>query len=179
PYSPLQAEMCRACFGGRVIGRIKRNVAVREADADVNSVMSRLAQEHPNDYARGRTIRVALLLDRLIGPIRGALWMLFGAVALVLLIACANVASLQVARAIGRRREFAVRAALGSGRGRLATQLLVENVLLAVSGGGIGLLVGWIGTAAIVSLAPRELPPLPAGRAESPVLVGRRALRPA
>jgi ABC-type antimicrobial peptide transport system permease subunit len=101
-------------------------------------------------------IRVALLLDQLIGPIREALWMLFGAVALVLLIACGNVASLQVARAIGRRREFAVRAALGSGRGRLAAQLLVENVMLAVSGGVVGLLVGWIGTAAIVSLAPRH-----------------------
>ena len=105
-------------------------------------------------------IHLEPLLDELVGPIREALWILMGAVAFVLLIACANTASLQLTRATGRAQEFALRTALGADRARLVTQLLIENVFLALVGGAAGVLVGWLGTSAIASLAPRELPRL-------------------
>jgi putative ABC transport system permease protein len=175
-YSAQQAEICRSCFGGRVIARLRPDVSAGQARAEVNAVMRQLVRERPEDYPRDASIQVSLLLDRLIGPIRPILWMLFGAVALVLLIACANVASLQLARASSRAREFAVRAALGSGSGRLAAQLLTENIMLAALGGVAGLLVGWLGTGAIVAFAPRELPRLDEIHVDSAVLLAAGAL---
>jgi putative ABC transport system permease protein len=159
-YDPRQAALCRSCFGGRVIARLKPLITVSQARAELNAVMRDVAHEYPADYAQDTSVRVEPLLDHVIGPVRTVLWVLFGAVAFVLLIACANVASLQLARATTRAREFAVRAALGGARVRLAAQLLIENLLLAALGGAAGVLVGRVGTTVIASLAPRELPRL-------------------
>jgi putative ABC transport system permease protein len=159
-YDPRQAALCRGCFGGRVIARLKPGISASQAGAELDAVMRQIVRQYPSDYAHDTSVRVEPLRDLLIGPVRAVLWVLFGAVGLVLLIACANVASLQLARATARAREFAVRAALGGGRVRLAAQLLVENLLLAVLGGGTGVLVGSLGTPVIASLAPRELPRL-------------------
>ena len=159
-YDSRQTTLCRGCFGGRVIARLKPGVSASQAGAELNAVMREIVREYPADYAHDTSVRVELLLDQLLGPVRAVLWVLFGAVGFVLLIACANVASLQLARATARAREFAVRAALGGGRMRLATQLLIENLLLAVLGGGAGVLLGSVATSVIASLAPRELPRL-------------------
>src|SRR3984893_9512598 len=140
-YDPRQAALCRSCFGGRVIARLKPLITVSQARAELNTVMRDVAHEYPADYAQDTSVRVEPLLDHVIGPVRTVLWVLFGAVAFVLLIACANVASLQLARATTRAREFAVRAALGGARVRLAAQLLIENLLLAALGGAAGVLV--------------------------------------
>src|SRR6266850_6494081 len=159
-YDANQAALCRGCFGGRVVARLRPSVTVTQAQAELGSLMRRMAREYTADYASDTTVRVESLVDELIGPVRTALWILLGAVAFVLLIACANVASLQIARATARTHEFAVRAALGGGRLRLVTQLLIENCVLAIVGGGAGVLVGLFGTSAIASWAPRELPRL-------------------
>ncbi|HEV8346194.1 MAG TPA: ABC transporter permease [Vicinamibacterales bacterium] len=159
-YDEGEATLCRTCYGATVIARLKPSMTVGAASAELQAVMHAIAREYPSDYAPDTSVRVAPLRDELIGSVRMALWVLFGAVALVLLMACANVASFQLARATARTKEFALRAALGGGRSRLIRQLLTENLLLAVVGGAAGVLVGSLGTAAIVSFAPRELPRL-------------------
>jgi putative ABC transport system permease protein len=157
-YDPRQASTCRTCFGGSAIGRLKPGVGVDQARAELNGFMREIAREHPSDYARDTSILVEPLRDRLIGPLQTALWVLLGAVAFVLLIACANVANLLLARATARSKEMALRAALGGGRWRLAGQLLTESLLLSVIGGGAGVLLAWRGIRALASLAPKELP---------------------
>jgi putative ABC transport system permease protein len=144
----------------RVIARLKPGVTPAQARAELASILRNLAPGQSETGPRTPTVHVEPLLDSLVGPIREALWILMGAVAFVLLIACANIASLQLTRATARAQEFALRTALGANRSRLVTQLLIENVVLALLGGLAGLVVGWLGTSAIASLAPRELPRL-------------------
>jgi putative ABC transport system permease protein len=152
----------------RMIARLKRGVTPAHARAELESIVRETA---PTQSQRPVTVHLELLLDELVGPIREALWILMGAVGFVLLIACANTASLQLTRATGRAQEFALRTALGADRARLVTQLLIENVFLALVGGAAGVLVGWLGTSAIASLAPRELPRLDEIHVDGPVLL--------
>jgi putative ABC transport system permease protein len=159
-YDSAQATTCRGCRGWRAIARLRPGVGVEAARAELNRTMREIAREYPADYAPDTSALVQPLRDRLIGPIDVALLVLSGAAAFVLLIACANVANLLLARATERSREIAVRGALGASRWRLAGHLIIESLLLSVIGGAAGVLLAWPGVSALASLAPRELPRL-------------------
>ncbi len=146
-----------AGMGLQGIGRLKPGVTLAQAQADLAGVMRRLAEAYP-EANRGVGAAVVPLKERLVGDVGSSLWMLLGAVGLVLLIACVNVSNLLLARATGRTREFAIRAALGASHSRLLRQSLTESTLLALAGGGMGLLLAALGTRAALGALPTGLP---------------------
>jgi putative ABC transport system permease protein len=124
--------------------RLKPEVTLDQARAELEVLQQQYVRAHPSPLVDGTTMHVLWLKERLVANVRPMLWLLFGAVGMVLLIACANVASLLLARATSRSREFAVRAAIGAPRGRLMRQLLAESLVLASAGGMVGVLfAGW------------------------------------
>jgi putative ABC transport system permease protein len=143
-----------------VAARLKPGVTSREAQAEMTAIAAQLEHEYP-DFDGHWGINVVPLRQQISGEIRPALLILFGAVAFVLLIACANVSSLLLARAASREREMAIRTAIGASRWRIARQLLVESLLLAVIGGGIGATLTVVGTNALLAASPRNLLDLP------------------
>src|SRR5262249_18000736 len=144
----------------RVLGRLRPEVTLAQAQADFDRIGERLRALHPDDYRgdSGFNPLVVGLLDHVVGDVRPSLWLLVGAAALVLLIACANVANLLLARGASRAREMSLRAALGAGRARLVRQLLTESVALAFVGGLAGFLVALWGVDLLLALAPSSLP---------------------
>jgi predicted permease len=138
-------------------GRVKPGVSLDEVETDVRTVAGRFRQEYPKVYPvdSGFTATSIPLQAELVRQARPMLLILFGTAALVLLIACANVANLTLARTLRREREFAVRAALGAGRGRLLRQLLTESTILAVVGGVLGLLLAWLTLGMLTAFAGR------------------------
>lgn len=141
------------------IARLKEGVTLEQAKVAMASVATRLARDFPRTN-KDRVMTAISLHDRIVRGVRPALLMLFGAVGLVLVVACVNVANLLLARANARTREVAVRAAIGAGRGRLVQQFLVESLALGVGGGVVGLVVAVWSTRALLALEPAGLPRL-------------------
>src|SRR6185503_13834442 len=140
-----------------VVGRLNDGVQAGEANAELAAIAERLESAYP-DSNSGVSLRLVPLHAQVTGKVRPALLLLFGAVGLVLLIACANIVNLMLVRSAARRREIAVRAALGAGRLRLLRQLLTESITLSVLGGAAGILIGSWGVNALLALNPIAIP---------------------
>jgi predicted permease len=158
---PVPADRSLRLIPG-AIARLKPGLTVAEAQARLDAYVSQLSRVYPAEYpaASAWTVRLVPVKEDLVGPQRTQLFILLGAVGLVLLIACVNIANLLLARASGRRREIAIRLAMGASRGRLASQLLTESTLLAFISGIVALVTVVFLKNAIVGLAPADIPRL-------------------
>ena len=158
-YDTSLPYACRTCRHLRMFARLRTGVTRERASAELNGISARLVREYPKEYPAAGTI-VEPLGDATMGSSRPVLWAVLGASILVLLIAGANVANLQLARALRREEEFAIRSALGAGRGRLTAQLVAEGIVLALIGGVVGMLVARATLGALVSRLPATMPRL-------------------
>ena len=156
-YAPPDVMASRGTRGFAALARLKPGTTIDSAQREMDGISRQLEREHP-DTNEKRAVAVSPLDVELFGPFRPALAILMAAVAFVLLIACANVANLLLARSETRRREIAVRTALGAGRGRLLRQLITEGCVLTLAGAGVGLLVARAAIAALLAHSPVAFP---------------------
>ena len=156
-----------------IIGKLKKGVALQQAQAEMDTITAGLRRDHPTNYPPngGLTFGIVPLSEQVVGDSRGALFVLLFAVAFVLLIACANVANLQLSRALARQKEIAVRMAIGASRMRVARQLLTESVLLSLCGGALGVLLALASLKWVRILGPRSVPRLDAISIDGRVLL--------
>src|SRR5262245_3031461 len=161
-WTPLQYDMSQGRAWGhhlRTVGRLRPGIGLARASQELNTIGHAVLEElHPVTYGRDLELVAVRLQDEVTRSVKPALLAILGAVALVLVIACVNVTNLLLARGVQRRGEFALRNALGAGRGRLVRQLLIESLLLAVIGGVVGMAVAMLGVGALVALSPPGLP---------------------
>jgi putative ABC transport system permease protein len=155
----------------RMIARLKANVAVEQAARDMTALGEQLKKDYATQYPTDWTLKTRALAEEGRQTIRPALLVLLGAVALVLLIACANIANLLLARAAARSRELAIRTALGATRATLVVQMLAESIVLSVAGGALGLLLAYGALRALVALNPSNIPRIEEIRIDTPVLL--------
>jgi putative ABC transport system permease protein len=141
-----------------VSGRLKPGVTLAQANAQLKLTADQYRRLHPDDMGPKGGFGVQPLRDSIVAGARNSLFVLLGAVGFVLLIACANVANLLLVRATGRKREFAIRAAMGAGRARIVRQLLTESIVLSITGGVLGLILGYAGVRALLAVSPAGLP---------------------
>jgi len=158
-WTPFQVESLpyRGAPVLTVFARLKSGLASETAQAELNSIERRLESDYPQTHS-GRSAQIVSLQEQVVGKVRLSLLVLFGAVGMVLLIACANVSNLLMARATARRREMALRLAIGASRLRLIRQLLTEGILLAVVGGALGLLIAFLAKPLLLSFSGQSIP---------------------
>jgi predicted permease len=159
-WLPLRVDFAAAPRNNvflHLVGRLRPGVTVRQGRAEIEAIAERIYAENPVMRAAGARMWLMPYGDEMVADVRGTIWALLGAAAFVLLIACANVANLLLVRAAGRAREFAVRAALGAGRGRLLRQMLLESAVLAALGVVGGVLLAWGVLALVLDAAPANI----------------------
>ena len=174
PYQPTEAQLTRRFMHGtNLIGRLKPDVNPAQAQSELSVIAKRIEQEHHQSHA-GTGVKLVPLQEQFVGQVRPILLVLLAAVGFVLLIACANVASLLLTRSLSRQKEVAIRAALGANRWRVVRQLLTESILLSLVGGAVGLLIAYWGVDALVATLPdsqlNALPFLKSLRLDSTIL---------
>ena len=155
----------------RAVARLRDGVSVNQARAAMTSITAQLIREFPKDYVQGDRAVIQPLREAWYGKVQSALWLLLAATGFVLLIACANVANLLLARAAQKNREVALRSALGATRSRIVRQLLTESTLLSVIGGAAGVLLAMWGTSLLAKWAPQQIPRLHDLHVDSGVLL--------
>jgi putative ABC transport system permease protein len=171
PNQEQPAEAARGNQNFFALGMLKPGISTSQAAEDLERIARELETEYPN-HNKGQGASVRSLQEVTVAHIRPTLLVLLGAIGLVLLVACANVANLILARGRSREREIAVRSALGASPGRLTRQLLTENALLALSGGGLGLAVAWVAIRGMVWLRPENLPQAASLRLDAVTVAG-------
>ena len=155
--APADIRVMRDAWYFRVVGRLQPGVTRAQAQAEMDGIAARLREVHPATN-RNAGVNVVDLHTQVTGASASTLWMLFAVVGCVLAVACGNVATLLLAGAVGRRRDLAIRAALGASRARLVRQLTTESLLLALGGAAIGLMLAWAARPAMLALLPPGLP---------------------
>jgi putative ABC transport system permease protein len=171
PANSFQPETeSRSAHNYRVVARLKDGVGLDQASAQMTAIGVRLSEKYPESN-KGKGVVVTRMRDDMVGNFRLTLWVMLAAVGVVLLIACANLANMLLAKAVARTREIAIRAAVGASRGRIVRQLVTESVVLAVLAGTIGVLLALWGSRAVVALAPGDVPRLSETGIDSRVLL--------
>ena len=169
-WTPIHRHQIGEGAGIGIIGRLRDDVSLQAAQADLASINSALKHEFPATY-RDRTLRLGLMRNRMLGSATKSLWLLLGAAFVFLLIGCANVANLLLARGSSRKREIAIRIAVGASNGQIIRQLILESCLLASFGGLCGYVLTAIGWKALPTIAPENIPRLGTAHADWLVLV--------
>jgi putative ABC transport system permease protein len=170
PANTIYSETeSRSAHNYRVIGRLQNGVRLQQAQAEMTGIGARLEQKYP-DSNKGKSVAVTQLRDEMVSNFRMTLYVMLAAVGVILLIACANLANMLLAKAVARAREIAIRTAIGATRNRIVRQLITESVLLALVAGGVGVILAFWGSRTLVALAPTDVPRLAEASIDTTVL---------